>query len=150
MASSSPKADLEQLFCSIRRTWVTALPEEKIRQSIIHRLCNELGYPPGSIAVEKGLRQIPHLKLSAVKLPLRRADIICFRQGQPFLLIECKAVKLTPSVIRQVIGYNVYLQAPFVAIANQDEVRYGWFDKTLGTFRFVEGLPAYQALPPVL
>lgn len=96
---------------------------------------------------------MPHLSRGQHKLPDRRADLLCYAAGihaqhmlYPLLLVECKAVKLTPKVINQVLGYNVYLQACFVAIANQDEIQTGWYDVTQKQYRFMDGLPEYAAL----
>jgi Type I restriction enzyme R protein N terminus (HSDR_N) len=143
----------EQLLCRVRKEWVAATPEELVRQRLIALMINELGFPPSAIALEKALSQIPHVAQALHQPPLRRADIICFAKGinpqydlYPLLLIECKAVKLTPKVINQVASYNHYLQACFVCIANQEEIRTGWFDPETKAYRFVQHLPSYQEL----
>lgn len=84
---------------------------------------------------------MPHLAL-APQIPLRRADILCYRQGSPLLLVECKAIPLTSKVLQQVIAYNYYLKAPYVAVANEQELRTGWYDAEQGSYVFVDGLPA--------
>lgn len=118
--------DSQQVFCSVRKTWVAATPEEMVRQQWIQHLTQPLGYPIESLGVEKELRQMPHLALSPMKLPTRRADLIVFgRDLLPLLLIEFKAVPLTEKAWRQVLGYNFYLGAPFVALANGQEARFG-------------------------
>lgn len=137
------------LYCSIRKTWVAALPEEHVRQRIINQMINELGFPGSLIAVEKAVRQLPHLSVSDRRhVPDRRADIICFANGSqglyPLLTIECKAVKLTKRVVNQVVGYNHYIRASFIAITNQNETRTGWFDGE--KYAFVDYLPSYEAL----
>jgi Type I restriction enzyme R protein N terminus (HSDR_N) len=103
--------------------------------------------------IEKGLAQMPHLALAPQKLPERRADLVFFAKGihhlhdlYPLLLVECKAVKLTPKVINQVTSYNHYLQAYFVAVVNQEKVLTGWYDPSERRYRFVEGLPPYSEL----
>lgn len=82
---------------------------------------------------------------------MRRLDLVCLANDihrdyplYPLLLVECKSVKLTPKVLSQVCGYNHYVKAYFVAVANQEEVRLGWMNK--GEYRFVSGLPSYSAL----
>lgn len=141
------------LYCPIRQEWVTAFPEEYVRQHLIQQMTEHLGFPLSCIAVEKALQQMPHLSGAKHHLPLRRADIICFSKGihaqfdlYPLLLIECKAVPLTETVIRQVVGYNYYLHAYFIAIANQQEVRVGCIDARKNQYRFTSGLPHYQHL----
>lgn len=141
-----------QIYCAIRKSWVTALPEEEIRQRLLMHMTDSLGYSAAHIAVEKELRQLPHLRQES-NLPLRRADILVFsdkirKEGSlwPLLLIECKAVKLTPSVLRQVIGYNYYLKAPYIAVANAEMIQTGWLDPKTQKYQFINHLPSLQAL----
>lgn len=141
-----------RLICPIRKIAVSALPEEKVRVWLLHELIYRLGYPSSSIAVEKDLSLIPHLRLRN-DLPRRRADIICFAKGihpneslYPLLLIECKAVKLTPRMVNQVIGYNYYLQAPFLALVNHEEMRMGWMESENQSYRFIPHLLPYKDL----
>jgi hypothetical protein len=116
-------------------------------------MVDELGFPAGCIAVEKALKQMPHLALSDQQMPDRRVDIACFAKGihpkhelYPLLVIECKAVPLTSQVVKQVTGYNHYLQSYFIAIANADELRTGWFDHSKQSYEFVHYLPTYAEL----
>lgn len=143
----------EAIYCSIRKMMVAAQPEEIIRQNLILRMTSDLGYSAASLVVEKGLRQMPHLQLIDTKAPQRRADLLCFAPRihpnhplYPLLLIECKAVKLTSKVIKQVAGYNHYVQAYFIAIANGEEVRTGWYDPQQKDYAFVNRLPSYAEL----
>lgn len=135
-----------QLFCQVRKIWVNAAPEELVRQGVINYLTHQLGYLSGGIAVEVSLQQMPHLSLINARLPRRRADIVVFHQGSPLLLIECKAVKMTTKTIRQVLGYNWYLKAPFIAVVNAEETRFGWFDSTQNSFCFDPRIPHFQEL----
>lgn len=151
MASSKLRVNLEKktLYCAVRQTWVAAQPEEWVRQRIVHHMVDALGYPLGIIAVEKALRSLPHLENTDLSLiPDRRADIICLRQGRPLLLLECKAVPLNDQVLRQVWGYNYSIKAPYVAIANEQEVRTCWYDPQTGDYRVVPYLPTYQDIKP--
>lgn len=141
------------LICPIRKVAVPALPEERIRVQLLCDLIEKLGYPAYSLAVEKELSQMPHLRSLGSKLPQRRADIICFAKGihpteelYPLLLIECKAVKLTGRMVNQIVGYNHFLKAPFIALANQEEIRTGWLERETQSYRFVSYLPTYPQL----
>jgi Type I restriction enzyme R protein N terminus (HSDR_N) len=141
------------LYCQIRKELVAALPEELVRQKLVDYMIRDLAYPEGLIAVEKGLSQMPHLILKGQKIPKRRADIICYGKGihpqhnlYPLLLVECKAIKLTPKVINQVSGYNHYLQAYFICIANKAEIRTGWYDRNKKEYAFIDYLPRYEQL----
>ncbi|MBA3816482.1 MAG: type I restriction enzyme HsdR N-terminal domain-containing protein [Parachlamydiaceae bacterium] len=148
--------DIKQntLYCSIRKELVAALPEEIIRQRLLVYMLNDRGFPEALVAVEKTLKQMPHLgSLNPLKIPHRRADIICYGKGihpdcalYPLLLIECKAVKLTSRVINQVAGYNQFVKAYFIAIVNDHEIQTGWFDPKQGVYVFVPHLPSYEEL----
>ena len=124
-----------------------------MRQYLVDQMIHSLGYPESLIVLEKGLSQMPHLALTDQKIPERRADIVCFAKGihphcdlYPILLVECKAVKLSPKVINQVSGYNHYMKACFICVANQDEVRTGWYDREAKQYTFVNHLLGYEQL----
>jgi hypothetical protein len=146
--------ELYQLFCLIRKKWVAATPEEKIRQNLIASLTQNLGYPLGHLALELCLSQMPHLShLPTNKIPYRRTDLVVFAPNlhplfalYPLLLIECKAVPLTSKTIRQTIGYNQYLQAYFIALVNQTESQMGWYHAEQKEFCFTNGLLSYTDL----
>lgn len=149
MELSKPK---DKIYCQARKDWVVATPEEKIRQELLHHL-GTLGFPASHILVEKGLHQMPHLSLKGNTLPLRRADIVCFGKDihpgeelYPLLLIECKAVKITQKMVSQVIGYNHYLHAFFIAVANGEEILTGWWDRGQKKYQFIHSLPRYSDL----
>lgn len=132
-----------------RKKWIKSRPEELIRQAILKEMVERLGYPPAYIAIEKELKSLPHLQLEEQKLlPKRRLDIVVFAKTSalfPLLLVECKATTpLSIEFASQVIGYNAVVQAPFVAIANEEQVLLGRWEE--GHFRFTEGLPHYHAL----
>lgn len=142
-----------KLTCPIRKTEVSSLPEEQVRDRLINHMIQNLGFPPSGLVIEKGLSQMPHLDLDGVKIPKRRADIVCFAKGIhpisdlfPLLLIECKAVKITANMVNQVAGYNHFLKAYFIALVNQDEIRTGWFNEEEGKYTFIPYLPSYEDL----
>lgn len=146
--------ETKQIYCSIRKEWIVALPEENVRQQWIKTLVEELGFPLSSLTVEKSLRHMPHLAHQTSKLPSRRADIIAFAPDihpgyslYPLLLIECKALKITQKMVRQVVGYNYYLQAPYIALVNQNECLFGWKDQTSSPeYAFSNKIPSYSQL----
>ncbi len=115
---------LSKLFDPVRGCYVAATPEERVRQKWLHAMVAVLGFPKELLAVEKEISQLPHL-LSDPHVPQRRADIICFARGihpehvlYPLLLIECKQEVLNEKALDQVMGYNYYVDAPFVAVVN--------------------------------
>lgn len=88
--------------------------------------------------------------LGEQKIPLRRTDILCYAPSKetlhPLLLVECKAIKLTSRMVNQVIGYNYYLKARFLALVNDQEIRFGWFDSQKKEYTFINFIPRYQDL----
>ena len=125
-----------EIYDPVRRRLVAATPEELIRQKLLQRMLNELGYPKGLIAVEMSLGK-----------PKRRADIVCYRCSQaltPLLIVECKALKISLDAQEQAFGYNAALGAPFVCLAAGEEVVTLWFDgKKIARVPF---LPRYRDL----
>jgi len=112
------------LFCPIRKALVARTPEEEVRQALLHAMIKRWEFPSSLILVEKELQQLPFL---AVKggLPQRRIDILALyhtKEGvRPLLLIECKQKKLTEESVRQLFGYNFYIQAPFIALVSSSK-----------------------------
>lgn len=138
------------LFCPIRKAFCNALPEEVVRIALLEHMIKELGFPQHTLAVEKELSSLPHVLPKSI--PKRRADILCFTKGihlefdlYPLLLIECKAIKLTRKTINQVVGYNQFVNAYFIAIANSNSIRTGYRTPD-GFYKFVDYLPEYQEL----
>ncbi len=137
----------------MRKILVPKDPEELVRQSLLQEMMGKLGYPSSLIAVEKSLALLPHLEAIREQIPERRADILVFGKDlhpefslYPLLLIECKAVPITPKVIRQATGYNRFVKSFFLAVANEGEVRTGWWNSSLADYEFIPFLPAYKDL----
>jgi type I site-specific restriction endonuclease len=100
------------IFDTIRKKWVRLLPEEWVRQQFIRWLIEEQHYPAALIAVEQSVSKW-------------RADLVVYdRQGQPFLVVECKrhTITLSRDTLMQVLRYNALLKAPYWAITNGEEV----------------------------
>lgn len=142
----------QSLYCPIRKSWVTALPEEIIRQTLIQQMTQQLDYPLGNIGVEVSLSQLPHID-PGTQPPKRRADLIVFAKNlhpnhslYPLLLVECKAVPLTQKTVRQIVGYNHFVKAHFIAVINQTSCYLGWYSPEKKDFCFQEGLLSYEEL----
>jgi hypothetical protein len=100
------------IFDLLRRKYVRLSPEEWVRQHIIHLLLTHYAYPKALIRAEGGL---------VLNQTQKRTDVLVFdRQGQPFLLVECKAphIPLTQSVFDQIGRYNHVHRAPYVVVSN--------------------------------
>jgi len=141
------------LYDPVRKINVIAQPEEVARQKLILKMINEFGYPKSLLAIEKELCRLPHLKNTNFKPKKRRADIICFAKNihpnyllYPLLMIECKACYLDKKTIEQVLGYNYYVKAYFVAIANENEIITFWYNVEKKKYNSVNFLPSYNQL----
>lgn len=111
-----------------------------------------LGYPRALLGVEKSLQDIADETFQKKQIPRRRVDVVCFSRQliKPLLLIECKAEVLNQKSFRQVIGYNYYVKAPFIAVASDTAVLMGMYNPGTLSYEFVEGLLPYQDLLKVL
>ena len=103
-----------KVWDAFRKKWIVHTPEEWVRQHLLHFLV-EQGYPAGCIQVERmvnynGLR--------------KRFDILVRdRNGNPWLLVECKAQTIPISLAEsfQIATYNRILGAPYLCLSNGKE-----------------------------
>ncbi len=118
----------DTLLCLIRREEVQNTAEERVRQALLRKMLEEWGYPPSLILVEKSLSQLPCLTGQG-RIPKRRIDIISYAKDQsgalfPLLVVECKEEREillcdnapAQAVVRQLLGYNYYIGAPFIGV----------------------------------
>jgi len=148
LTGSSKSNETERLYDLVRKRWIKKTPEEVVRQTLLQLMIKKLGFPLALIAVEKELNQIPHLLRNRAALPDRRVDIICFAKGIhprfplfPLLLVECKEDRITQAAIEQVVGYNMFVEAPFIALADPTGAALLLPEGTLQ-----KGLPSYEML----
>lgn len=114
---------MKQVYDKIRQQWVVATPEEIVRQKWLSYMCTELQFPKELLVIERELKMLPHLK-DQPQLPTRRVDILSYARGiTPLLLIECKAEPLSQEALDQVLAYNTFVQASYVAIVNATSIR---------------------------
>ncbi|TDH27903.1 type I restriction enzyme HsdR N-terminal domain-containing protein [Segetibacter sp. 3557_3] len=101
----------EIIFDEIRKQWLVLTPEEWVRQNFIQYLVQAMQYPATLMAVEKEI-QVGGMR--------RRCDIVVYRDAMPWMIVECKEMKvpLTTTVLRQVLNYNVRLQVAYLVITN--------------------------------
>ena len=128
----------EQIFCEWRHRWVRLTPEEWVRQQLLHRLVEQLGYPAALIAVEAPIK---------VGEMQKRCDAIVYNNiMQPLMLIECKAetVSLTQKTLDQAATYNRKLQVPYLILHNGPQTIIAYVnDKSIS---FVQSIPPYNQL----
>lgn len=145
MGSSLPS---ESLYDAVRNIYVAATPEEHVRQGVLQKMVDALGYPKALIAIEKELKELPHLAHTAP--PHRRIDVLCYGKKEhalyPLLLIECKAHAIDTAAKEQLIGYNHSVGAYFIALAAPSEMQFGYLDEKTARIVFHAGLPSYQEL----
>ena len=126
----------EMIFDFIRKQWLLLNEEEWVRQNFIQFLVQELKYPLELIAVEK------EIKLRKIK---KRFDILVYdRNLKPWMLIECKAGKVSPDekVFMQVLRYNISIPANFLVITN-GHFTYAW-EKVGGELKEILQLPFWK------
>lgn len=103
------------IYDDFRSQWVVLQPEEGVRQCLLHYLVEECAYPRHRIGVEQ--------KVDVNGQP-QRVDVVVYdRKGGVYLVVECKApdVRLTRSVLAQVVRYSVSTAAQYMAISNGGE-----------------------------
>jgi hypothetical protein len=101
-----------QIFDLLRKKYLILTPEEWVRQHWINFLIKFQGYPKGLISLEKGL------KYNQIQ---KRTDLLVFdKNGNPYLLIECKApeIELDTMVLSQALTYHTTLLCPYVILSN--------------------------------
>jgi hypothetical protein len=101
----------EIIFDECRKQWVLLTPEEWVRQNFLQYLIQERLYPASLIAVER------EIVLGDLK---KRFDIVVFKNVKPWMIVECKEMhfKLNEAVIKQILNYNITLQAEYLVITN--------------------------------
>lgn len=134
-----------KLFDPIRKVFIKSAPEELVRQKTLQKLI-AIGYPPYLLGVEKPLSKL--CKVLHGKIPNRKVDIVCFskKDGAPFVLIECKAAKITQKAVDQVMGYNRIVQAPYIVVIGIDQVMMGYWDHERSKYEFIDRILPYNEL----
>ncbi len=100
------------IFDPIRKKKLVFTPEELVRQLFIQYLLCEKQFSSNKIAVEKAI---------VINDRTKRFDLLVYDNNfQPFILIECKAskVSITEATFEQAAWYNFELQADFLIVTN--------------------------------
>ena len=131
---------MSQIFDPIRKKYVERTPEEEVRQGVISSLMEVMEVPSTHIAVEQGF------KFNGLQY---RADVIVYRKDlSPAMLVECKApsVKLSDSVIDQVVRYNMVLGVAYIMITNGNKTFICKLDGDSGRYEFLSAIPKYSEI----
>lgn len=128
-----------------------SLPEEKVRHHLMDRLVNELDFPANLLVKERAIHQLPHFSYenSSSAIPKdRRVDLIGYRWDlgilKPLILFECKHHKPDHKAFSQILGYNHWIKAPFLAFVS--ELHEGLFFFNKGRLEPLGALKSYGDL----
>lgn len=136
----SRKGDGFLVWDIFRRRKIKLTPEEWVRQHVLHYLVSVKGYPSSLIASEYGIK---------VNDLLRRCDGVIFnREGQPQLIIECKApdVRLTESVFHQIAQYNFELRVNWLVMTNGLDTIVAFIDSEQKRIDYAREIPSFKEL----
>jgi hypothetical protein len=137
------------IFCPFRRKYVAATPEEHVRQTFLHALVEQFGYPQSLIGVE-----VPIAVGAGVD---KRCDAVVYsRSLQPLMLIEFKApeVAITQTTLDQAAVYNTTVHAPYLILANGKQTVVARIDKQSADgeqteqIQFLNHIPSWNQLLP--
>ena len=126
---------IDEVFDIIRKKWLRLSPEEWVRQNMIHYLFSKQ-YPASLMAVEK------EIKLGELS---KRCDLVIYsRDAKPFMIIECKEMKVTLSAkaLSQILRYHISVPAKFLIITNGSYC-FG-FKKANDQFLEINEFPDYE------
>lgn len=119
------------------------LKEELLRQQLIRYLSDIKQFPKSLIVQEKKISTLPNVNYKCSLS--RRIDLLIYTpQLKPLLLIECKAVAITPNAMKQVLGYNYYIGAPCIGIVNHRECILQWKEGCNIVYPDWESFPSYE------
>ncbi|MFN3555295.1 MAG: type I restriction enzyme HsdR N-terminal domain-containing protein [Bacteroidales bacterium] len=128
------------IFDPFRKQWVVLTPEEWVRQHFLHWLCDSWGYPRGLMAVETSLKYN--------QLSMRADAVVYGQQGQPLMIIECKAphVTIDQQTLEQAARYNFAFNTRYLMLTNGLQHYCCSIDTASGSLTFLEQIPHFSQL----
>ncbi len=128
----------EKYFDPLRRKWVAATPEERVRQWFIGILSDKGGVPA-------------HLMMSEVPMKYGqkswRADIVVYSSdGTPLAVVECKRpdVPISGTVAEQALRYTAVQNVRFIFLTNGRETYI--YRRNGSAFEPANAFPTYQQM----
>ncbi len=124
------------IFDILRKKFVVLTPEEWVRQHFVHLLINHYHYPKSLMRIESGLK---YNQLN------KRSDILIYdREGNPFLIVECKSVdvEISPKTFTQASVYNLSIKARYVAVTNGLNTFCCLINHEIESFEFIKDIPS--------
>lgn len=132
------KAAHVYIFDVFRKKYVVLTPEEWVRQNFLQYLLQHKSYPLSLIALEASLK---YNKLQ------KRADILIYnKQGQPHMMIECKAptIKISQDTFDQVARYNMIFKVKYLVVTNGMDHFCCEMNYSENTFSYLKTIPVYE------
>lgn len=132
------EADKHFIFDDVRKKYLVLTPEEWVRQHFIHFLQSDKKVPLSIMSIE---RELQYGKLK------KRTDIVVYgSDGQPKLIVECKAphIKISQDVFDQIARYNMVLKVNYIAVTNGIQHYYCKIDHQKNNYTFIEELPNFD------
>ena len=127
-----------QVFDPLRRRYCALTPEEEVRQKVLYLLVEHLGVPQGLLAVEYSV------KVNGLD---KRCDAVVFgREGEPLMIVECKAVsvQLTQKTLDQAVRYYSALHPKYLLLYNGENCY--CFKTENGSLKAMDHLPNYEEM----
>ena len=127
----------KEIFDPIRCMYVSATPEEYVRQAFILHLLNNLKVPKIAIAVEKQINYNGTAK---------RFDIAIQYKGKFLVIVECKApsVNLSEDTLLQASIYNKGLFAEYIVLINGKTCL--TLKRNEANYQPIDNVPSYHEL----
>lgn len=137
---TTEKNGKQVIYDPVRDTYVRLTAEEWVRQHFVQYLIQELDAPVGLMTTEA--------RFEYAGQPWRADIVVHDRQGDPLLLVECKApsVSITQQAFDQGARYNLVLAAPYLVVTN-GRIHYACrIDLADADYTFLDDLPPYDKL----
>jgi hypothetical protein len=125
-----------EIFDIIRKKYIRLLPEEWVRQHVVHFLINELNYPKSLINVETGLEYNQLAKRTDIRVHNSNGDCQ--------MLVECKSykIKINQLALNQMSVYNKTIDSKYMLLTNG--INHFCFERLKkGDYKFLDNIPAY-------
>ena len=125
-------ANSDKVFDPIRKKWLVATPEERVRQVVLTWMFDNLPFPKNRYRTEFSL-EVNNLR--------KRCDILVFDEAvKPLFLVECKApnIPINDEVLYQALRYNYTLQVAYILITNGLDSFLYQLDYTTGSYNSIE------------
>jgi hypothetical protein len=127
-----------EVFDPVRKRHVSLTAEEWVRQHFLQFLVIQKRVPSALIAVETSIK---YNRLA------KRCDLVVYnRNGQPVLIVECKApeIEISQDVFQQVAMYNMTLKVKYLVVTNGLDHYTCIVDHEAGSFQFLKDIPDYD------